>query len=344
MGRRDSLFVRACLGRDVERHPIWFMRQAGRYLPKYREIKGNMNILDLQMNPELSSDITVLPVRELGVDAAILYSDIMVPVRAAGYNVRIEEDVGPVVDTGISENDVGLMHEFECKSDAPYVIDNITLTRSKLDDDIPIIGFSAGPFTMLSYLFEGRPSRTFERCRDVAKNDPDLWDEAMRGAVDLISEYLNAQIGAGVDAVQIFDSWAGLLGPDFYSRYVKMYTKMVFSSLPDGIPKIHFSAKNSFMLRDFADTGCNVMSLDHDTDLRTAMEYLGNSMAIQGNLSPDIARIGGNEMRIATERILDGMRGVSRFVFNLGHGVLRDTDPENLKQVVRMVKCRGISD
>ncbi len=344
MGRNDSLFMRACFGMDVERHPVWFMRQAGRYLPKYREIKGNMNILDVQMNPELSSDITVLPVNELGVDAAILYSDIMVPIRAAGYNVRIEEDIGPVIDTPISESDVGLLHDFDCRRDAPYIIDNIALTRSKLTDDIPLIGFSAGPFTLLSYLFEGRPSRTFERCKSIAASNPELWNEAMHGAVDLISDYLNTQIGAGVDAVQIFDSWAGLLGQEFYSKNVKRYTKMVFSSLTDNIPKIHFSARNSGMLGEFADTGCSVMSIDQEIDLREAINILGREMPIQGNLSPEIARTGGDAMMMETYRILDEMKDVGGFIFNLGHGVLRDTDPLNLKRIVSIVKSRRINE
>lgn len=338
---KDSIFIRACRGMEVPRHPVWFMRQAGRYLPEYGRIKGNRNILEVQKDPEASSEITVLPVKELGVDAAILYSDIMVPVSASGFSVRIEENVGPVTDVQLdSVEQIGGFKDFKCESDAPYVIENIELTKAKLPDGLPLLGFSAAPFTMVSYLFEGKPSRTFDRCRKIIRDDPDLWKGSMDLASVMITGYLRSQLKAGVDAVQLFDSWAGFLSEEEYSENVLPYTKRIFAALPDNLVKIHFSSINSGLLERFAETGCNVLSVDHATDMRNVHERFGSRLAVQGNLDPEIARIGGKPMEKQAARILDSMDGVNGFVFNLGHGVPRDTDPDSLRTIVRAVKSR----
>ena len=338
---KDSIFIRACKGMEVERHPVWFMRQAGRYLPEYGRIKGSRNILEVQKDPEASSEITVLPVRELGVDAAILYSDIMVPVSASGFGIRIEENIGPVAERQLySEEQIGGFKDFECESDAPYVIGNIKRTKEKLPDNLPLIGFSAAPFTLMSYLFEGKPSRTFERCKSIMKNDPDLWNGSMSLASELITSYLKSQLKAGVDAIQLFDSWAGFLSDEEYSKNALPYTKKIFASLPDNLVKIHFSSRNSGLLGRFAETGCNVLSVDHATDMRSTYETFGGRLAVQGNLDPDVARAGGNAMEIQTASILDSMDGVNGFIFNLGHGVLKDTNPDSLRTIVKQVKSR----
>lgn len=326
---------------EVPRHPVWFMRQAGRYLPNYGKIKGGRNILEVQKDPEASSEITVLPVRELGVDAAILYTDIMVPVSASGFNIRIEENVGPVAERPLSTKEqIEGFGDFKCENDAPYVIENIERTKEKLPDELPLIGFSAAPFTLMSYLFEGRPSRTFERCRSIMRNDPELWNGSMNLATAMITSYLHSQIKAGVDAVQLFDSWAGFLSEQEYRKNVLPYTKRIFSALPENLVKIHFSSRNSGLLDCFAETGCNVLSVDHTTDMHGAYARFGGKLAMQGNLDPEAACRGGSAMDKQALSILDSMEGINGFVFNLGHGVLKDTNPENLKRIVRMVKSR----
>ena len=331
------------MGKEVPRHPVWFMRQAGRYLPEYRKIKGDRNILDVQKDPEASSEITVLPVREIGVDAAILYTDIMVPVSASGFGIRIEENIGPVAERPLTTKEqITGFSAFKCENDAPYVIENIERTKEKLPDEVPLIGFSAAPFTLMSYLFEGRPSRTFERCRSIMKDNPELWNGSMSLATAMITSYLRSQIKAGVDAVQLFDSWAGFLSEQEYRENVLPYTKRIFAALPENLVKIHFSSRNSVLLDCFAETGCNVLSVDHATDMRGAYERFGGKLAMQGNLDPEVACRGGNAMDRQALSILDSMEDINGFIFNLGHGVLKDTKPESLRRIVDIVKSRRV--
>lgn len=339
-----SLLLRAMKGEEVERHPVWFMRQAGRYLKEYAQLKGGRNVLDVQSDPETASEITVLPVKKLGVDAAVLYSDIMVPLKAAGYKLHIEEEIGPVADEKFDIYDSGAMERFEkfnCERDAPYVIENIRLSIDKLGG-VPLIGFSGGPFTLFSYIIEGRPSRTFENSRRLMKEDPESFDRIMNIASKLILDYLNSQIRAGVNVVQIFDSWAGLLEKGEYERFVLEPTKKIILGLPKSVPKIYFSAKTEGMLESFAKAGPDFLSIDSYTQIRESYYKLGERFGLQGNLSPEAARRGGPEMEKAAFSILKEADGISRFIFNLGHGVLRDTPPDNLKRIVEIVKGHRI--
>ena len=340
---KDSIFIRACKGMEVPRHPVWFMRQAGRYLSEYNRIKGGRNILEVQKDPEAASEITVLPVKEIGVDAAILYTDIMAPVSASGFSIRIEENVGPVAERKLdSIEQIGGFGDFDCERDAPYVLENISRTREKLPEGFPLIGFSAAPFTLMSYLFEGRPSRTFGRCRSIMRDDTDFWKGSMDLASQMIIRYLKSQLKAGVDAVQLFDSWAGFLSEREYRENVMPYTRRVFAALPGNLVKIHFSSRNSGLLDCFAETGCNVLSVDHATDMRGAYEKFGGRLAVQGNMDPEVARAGGSAMEKVTSSILDSMDDVNGFVFNLGHGVLKETEPDNLRSIVEEVKGRPL--
>ena len=341
---KDSLLVRAMKGEHIERHPVWFMRQAGRYLKEYARLKKGRNVLDVQSDPETSSEITVLPVRKLGVDAAVLYSDIMVPLKAVGYELHIEENIGPVADKllDIGDDDaIGRIKRFDCERDAQYVLENIRLSLKKLDG-VPLIGFSGGPFTLFSYIIEGRPSRTFERSREAMSNDPRGFEKAMDAASVLITNYIKAQIRAGVSVVQIFDSWAGLLDKDEYERFVLGPTKRILSELPKNVPKIYFSAKTDGMLGVFAKSNPDFISVDQHTPIRKSYYELGERFGIQGNLDPALAMAGGAGMEKAVSRILDDASGIDKFVFNLGHGVLKDTPPENLKRIVSMVKGRRL--
>ncbi len=341
---RDSLLVRAMKGEHVERHPVWFMRQAGRYLKEYAQLKNGRNVLDVQSDPETSSEITVLPVRKLGVDAAVLYSDIMVPLKAVGYELHIEENIGPIADKLLDLGDHGaidLIKRFDCERDAQYVLENIRLSLEKLDG-VPLIGFSGGPFTLFSYIIEGKPSRTFEHSREAMNNDPKSFERAMDAASALITNYVKAQIKAGVSVVQIFDSWAGLLEKEEYERFVLGPTKRIFSELPKGVPTIYFSAKTDGMLGLFAKSNPDFISVDPSTPIRQSYYELGGKFGIQGNLDPELARVGGASMEKAALGILDDASGIDKFIFNLGHGVLKDTPPENLKRIVSMVKERRL--
>jgi uroporphyrinogen decarboxylase len=341
---KDSLMLRAMRGENVERHPVWFMRQAGRYLKEYAMLKGGRNVLDVQADPETASEITMLPVRKLGVDAAVLYSDIMVPIKSVGYELHIEENIGPIADRllDISDNEeIERIGRFDCERDAPYVLENIRLSREKLEG-IPLIGFSGGPFTLFSYIIEGRPSRMFERSRKIIKEDPEGFERAMNAASTLITNYLKAQIRAGVSVVQIFDSWAGLLEKEEYERFVLGPTKSILSELPKNVPKIYFSAKTAGMLDSFAKSNPDFISVDPNTPIRQSYYRLDEKFGIQGNLDPELAKAGGAAMEKAVMNILDDASGISRFVFNLGHGVLKDTPPENLKKIVDIVKAQKI--
>lgn len=321
---------------------MWFMRQAGRYLPEYSKIKGSRNVLNVQSDPQASSDITVLPVDKLGVDAAILYADIMIPVRAAGLGVRIEEDIGPIMDFPVGDpRDLAPLEGFRCERDAPYVLENIVLTKDKLSGRVPLIGFAAGPFTLLSYLIEGRPSRTFDRCRAIIRDDPGLWKRFMDIVVSMTIGYLKSQVRAGADAIQIFDSWAGFLDPKVYREYVLEHTRHIVEEIGDRVPVIHFSAKSSDIMKDLAVLNCNVISLGSDVELKLAKSVLGNEKSLQGNLDPSLAVQGGAEMLAKTSQILDEMDGIDGFVFNLGHGVAKNTPPENLMKIVELVKARA---
>ncbi len=343
MKANDSLFIRACMGKHIERHPVWFMRQAGRYLPDYSKIKAGRNVLDVQNDPYSSSEITVLPVKKLGVDAAVLYSDIMIPIRSTGYDVRIDENVGPVTDSIIKEpEDLELLEGFDCDKNAQNVLENIRQSKQKLPEGIPLIGFSGAPFTLMSYLFEGKPSRTFENCINAMENYPELWKKAMEVAVKMDINYLKAQIRTGVDAIQLFDSWAGLLSSDRYVKYVLPYTRKVFEGIPNSVPKIHFSAKSSTLIEEFAKTGCSVISVGTDMGIKEAYERLNGKFALQGNMNPESASAGGEIMRHEATEILKEMETVNKFIFNLGHGVLKDTNPDNLVKIVDIVKSSPI--
>ncbi|MCL4371877.1 uroporphyrinogen decarboxylase [Candidatus Marsarchaeota archaeon] len=343
MEARDSIFMRACFGKSVERHPVWFMRQAGRYLPGYNQIKNGINVLDIQANPVAASRITMLPIEMLGVDAAILYADIMIPLKASGYDVRIEESIGPVMGRLIeSADELKELSQFKCEYNAPYVLKNIEAVKSALPASIPLIGFAAGPFTLLSYVFEGRPSRTFERCIGLMRNSQREWHKAMSFATEMTLGYLHSQIRAGADAVQLFDSWAGLLPKELYVKHVMPYAKLVFEGLPSNVPKIYFSSRTGGFLKEFSGLGCNAISIGSDISIGEAIEAIGDKVAIQGNLSPELAVKGGDEMVRATKDILEAAGDRYGFIFNLGHGVLKETPYQNLKQVVEIVKSTQI--
>ncbi|MEM0287851.1 MAG: uroporphyrinogen decarboxylase [Nitrososphaerota archaeon] len=330
------VFLDACKRKKVEYTPVWFMRQAGRYLPSYAKMKGNRGVLQAVKDPELASDIAVEPVKLLGTDAAIIYADIMIPLEAIGIDLSIKEHYGPLIARPFkSEKDVERIKEL--KPEKLYFLgEAIKKIKAKLQKSIPVIGFSAAPFTLASYLIEGGPSSDFVKTR-MAMHDEILWQKIMGSLVDLISDYLAYQVEYGIDAVQLFDSWAGAVSSSDYERFILPYTKRVFSNLPANLPKIHFCANSSHLIEKFAQTGADVLSVDWRVDIASVWKRTDEKLAVQGNLDPALAVVGGKEMQLAVSKIMQAAYGHKGHIFNLGHGVLKETNPENLKKIVKIV-------
>jgi uroporphyrinogen decarboxylase len=333
----NDRFLRACRREPVDRTPVWFMRQAGRYLPEYRAARGTADILEAVRRPDLAVELTLQPLRRFGADAAILFSDIMVPVRAVGLGVRIEPGVGPVVDEPVrSAGDVRRVRQLEPETDVPHVLEAIRLLRKELS--VPLIGFAGAPFTLAAYLVEGGPSRTFDRTRSFMRSEPEAWHVLMERLAGLTAAYLSAQIEAGAQAVQVFDSWVGSLSLDDYRTRVQPVMPSVFERLAAlGVPTIHFGVGTGHLLEAMRDGGGDVIGLDWRTPLDAAWERIGFERGVQGNLDPAAALGPVDAMLADARRILDRAARRPGHVFNLGHGVLPDTPVERLERLVELV-------
>jgi uroporphyrinogen decarboxylase len=335
-----SLLVDACYRKEVERTPVWFMRQAGRYLPSYRKIRAEKGILEIAKDPPLASAVTVDPVRQLGVDAAVVFADIMLPLEGVGVKFRIEENVGPVVEGPVrGPGDVEGLGDFDPQRDVPHVLETISLAVQKLDG-IPLVGFSGAPFTLASYLIEGSPSRDFLETKRLMYGQPDVWRGLMERLTRLVVAYMRAQAEAGASALQLFDSWAGCLSPYDYEEHVLPYTREVFGSLAGSVPRIHFCANSGGLVEAFAKTGCEAVSVDWRIPIDMVRDRSGDRLAIQGNLDPALAAAGGTALEEGVNDVLERAEGMRGHIFNLGHGVLRDTPPENLRRIVEVVHER----
>lgn len=340
---QDSVFVRACRGLDTAHTPVWFMRQAGRSLPEYRDIRGAGTILTAIANADLATEITLQPVRRYGVDAAILYSDIMTPVHAVGFGVDIEPGVGPVVEHPFRDrSDLERLRPLDPPADTPYVIETVrNLVR---DLAVPLIAFAGAPFTVASYLLEGRPSRTYVHTKSLMHTDQALWAELLDRLADLAIASLRSQVDAGAAAVQLFDSWAGALSPQDYERFVLPASAKVFDAVAGlGVPRIHFGVATGELLGLLARAGADVVGVDWRTPLDAARSRVPTGTALQGNLDPAVVTAGWEPTRAAATDVLERGGGRSH-IFNLGHGVLPDTDPEVLERLVGHVhdwRCDG---
>jgi uroporphyrinogen decarboxylase len=317
------------------------MRQAGRSLPEYRAIRGTGSITQAIRDPDLATEITLQPVRRYGVDAAILYSDIMTPVDGIGFGVDIEPGVGPVVAEPFrSAADLDRLRPLEADVDLPYMLE--TVDRLVTELDVPLIGFAGAPFTVASYLVEGRPSRTYGRTKAMMHAAPTLWFELMERLADLAVATLRAQVAHGASAVQVFDSWAGALHPADYERFVLPASRRVFEGVADlGVPRIHFGVHTSELLGLMAAAGADVVGVDWRTPLDLARTRVPDGVALQGNLDPAICLAGWDATAAATRDVLARNDGHAGHVFNLGHGVLPETDPGILEQVVALVHEEG---
>jgi len=335
----DSPFVRACRCQPVERVPVWFMRQAGRSLPEYRAARGGGSILDAIRNPELAAELTLQPVRRYGVDAAILFSDIVVPVAAVGFGVEVEQGRGPVVDWPFRRReDLARLRPLDPEADTGYVLESVRLVARELDPlGIPLIGFAGAPFTVASYLVEGGQSRLYSRTKALMYEDPDLWGRLLDALAEMALASLRAQVQAGASAVQLFDSWAGALSPADYRRFVLPATCKVFAGLADlGVPRIHFGVGTGELLALMAGAGAEVVGVDWRVPLDEARRRVGPGHALQGNLDPVVCLAPWDVVEAQTREVLERGGGTGH-VFNLGHGVLPETDPEVLGRIVELV-------
>ena len=329
-------FVRACRREPVDATPVWFMRQAGRSFAAYRKLRERHGILELAKTPDLCAEVTLMPVRELGVDAAVLFADIMLPLEPMGVGLRIEPDVGPIVDHPIrSAADVAALRAFE-PAEVSFTVDAIRLVKRELDGAAGVIGFSGAPFTLACYLVEGRPSRDFATAKAFMYREPVAWHDLMERLSKMVVAYLRAQVDAGADVVQVFDSWVGGLGPADYREFVQPHVQRIFAALGD-VPTIHFGTGTAALLELLADAGGDVIGLDHRISLGDAWRRVGHDRGVQGNL--DAARLlaGWEATRAGARAVLDEAGGRPGHVFNLGHGVLPQTDTDLLRRLVDLV-------
>jgi uroporphyrinogen decarboxylase len=337
-------FLAACRGEPHERVPVWFMRQAGRALPEYRAVRGEGSILDAIRKPDIATEISLQPVRRYGVDAAILYSDIVVPVAAIGFGVDIEPGTGPVVAEPFrTKADLDRLRTLEPEIDTPYVLETIDALVKELPEDVPLIGFAGAPFTVASYLVEGQPSRTYGKTKALMYGDPELWAALVDRLADLAIASLRSQIEHGARAIQVFDSWAGALAPDDYRKHVLPASAKVFRAL-DGldVPRIHFGVHTGELLGLFAEAGADVVGVDWRTPLAVARTRVPEGTALQGNLDPAACLAPWPAVAEKVRAVLRDSGGRPDYVFNLGHGVLPEIDPGILEQVVALVHEEGV--
>jgi uroporphyrinogen decarboxylase len=333
-------FLAACRREPVDRTPVWFMRQAGRYLPEYRELRRGRDILGMCRDPEAVIEATLQPLRRMPLDAAILFSDIMVPLAAMGAEVRIEPDVGPVVAHPIrTVEQVYRLKPLLAEADVPFVMEAIRLLRKELT--VPLIGFAGAPFTLASYLIEGGPSRNHERTKSFMHSEPEAWGDLMTTLGGSVLSYLRAQVQAGAQAVQVFDSWAGALDPDDYTLFVLPTMREIFDGLAGlDVPMIHFGVGTGELLVLMREAGADVIGVDWRVPLHDAWERVGFDVAVQGNLDPAVCLGPWEAVEAKAMAVLRRADGRPGHVFNLGHGVLPGTPVENLRRLVDLVHDR----
>ncbi len=339
----DAPFIRACRGLTVDRVPVWFMRQAGRSLPEYRAARGQGSILDAISQPELVARLTRQPVDRYGTDAAIFFSDIVVPVAAIGFGVDVAPSTGPVVAQPFRvKDDLQRLRPLEPEIDTPYVIDAVGILAAELD--VPLIGFAGGPFTVASYLVEGGPSKNFTRIKSLMHGEPVIWHELVERLTDLALASLRSQLDAGASAVQVFDSWAGILAPHHYRDLVLPATTRLFAELAEshpGVPTILFGVGTGELLASMATAGSSVVGVDWRVPLDEARRRVGPGVAVQGNLDPAMCLSTWEVAATETREVLSRAGDAPGHVFNLGHGVLPETDPDILERVVALVHAEG---
>jgi len=337
-------FLAAASGTPASRTPVWFMRQAGRSLPEYRKIRGEGSILEAIKQPELAAEFTLQPVRRYGVDAAVLYSDIVVPPHAVGFGIDVAPGTGPVASQPLrTREDLARLRELE-DSDVSYVTQTVDILVKELE--VPLLAFAGAPFTVASYLIEGRPSRTYQNTKRLMHEDTQLWNDIMSRLVQHSITFISAQLTHGAEAFQVFDSWAGALSRHDYDTFVKPHTTAVFSELTKrhpGVRGIHFGIGCDHLLESMNSVGNAIIGLDWRTPIRQARQRLGANTVVQGNLDPALVLAGTEIALDGARQVLADNAGHPGHIFNLRHGVQPDTNPDVLHAIVDFVHSGGHS-
>jgi uroporphyrinogen decarboxylase len=333
-----SRFLEACWRRPTGVTPVWFMRQAGRYMAEYRAIREKYSLLEICFQPELATEVTLQPVRAFGVDAAILFADILLPALPLGVGLKFVEGKGPVLPNPVrSRQDVDQLRPVDVEGDLGYVMQAIRMLRGELKDT-PLIGFCGAPFTVAAYLIEGGSSRDFVQAKRMMYADPGTWHALMQRLTSLLGDYLIAQIRAGAQAVQVFDSWVGLLSPQDYLAYAQPYSRQLLQAAQaTGVPVIHFGTGATTLLPAMKAAGGTVLGLDWRVPLDEGWQIVGQDVAVQGNLDPAVLFAPLPEIKKQVDDILRRAGGQPGHIFNLGHGILQHTPVQNVKAVVDMV-------
>jgi uroporphyrinogen decarboxylase len=333
----DSPFIRACRRQPVPYTPVWYMRQAGRSLPEYRRVREGIPMLESCTRPDLITEITLQPLRRYDVDAAILFSDIVVPLRAVGVDVDIKPGVGPVIATPIRDSEgIQSLRPLE-PSDVPYVTEAVGALVAELDER-PLIGFAGGPFTLASYLIEGGPSKNHDRTKALMYGNPGLWHALLGKLADLAISFLQVQVAAGASAIQLFDSWVGGVSPDDYRHAVLPHTSRIFAALePTGVPRIHFGVGTGELLGLLGEAGADVVGVDWRVPLDEAARRVDPMKALQGNLDPAVLLAPWDVVAERAKDVVARGRTAEGHIFNLGHGVLPETDPDTLARLADLV-------
>ncbi|HXV49637.1 MAG TPA: uroporphyrinogen decarboxylase [Candidatus Binatia bacterium] len=328
-------FLAACHRQPISYTPVWLMRQAGRYLEEYRKLRARHGFLELCKNPDLATEITLLPVEKLRVDAAILFADILLILEPMGVGLEYANGDGPVIHRPVrSSKDVDGLREFDVERELEFVYRAVKKIHRELGNKVPLIGFAGAPFTLASYLIEGGGSRNYIHTKKLFYSAPEVWKRLMERLANVIAAYLNCQIAAGAQAVQLFDSWAGCLTPNDYVQFVQPYTKAVIDAVTPGVPVINFSTGTAGLLKQIRASGGNVIGIDWRVNLDEAWTLVGHDVAVQGNLDPAALFSSPKEIKARVAEILSRAGGKPGHIFNLGHGVLPETP---LDHVIAMV-------
>jgi uroporphyrinogen decarboxylase len=334
-----SRFIRACYQLPVDATPVWFMRQAGRYMSEYRAIRDKYTLLEICNQPDLAAEVTLQPVRKLGVDAAILFADILLPLIPMGINLEFAAGEGPVIHNPIQGGaDVDALRPVEPHESLAFVLEALRIVRRELDEKVALIGFAGGPFTLASYIIEGGSSRNYLKTKQMMYAEPGTWHRLIGKLAQVVGDYLVAQVEAGAQAVQLFDSWVGALAPEDYREYVLPHSQAIFQALrSSGVPAVHFGTGTASLLPLMKAAGGDVIGLDWQTPLDWGWERLEHQVAVQGNLDPTVLFAPQSEIERRVVRILRQAGGRPGHIFNLGHGILPETPVENVKRVVDQV-------
>ncbi len=333
---QDYTFLKACRGERTDYTPVWLMRQAGRYLPQYMAVRKKVTFLELCKTPELAAEVTIQPIDYLNADAAILFSDILTPVEPMG--MKLDFVPGPVFENPVrTEGDIDALRIPVMEEDVPYVLETIKILRREFEGRVPLIGFGGAPFTLACYMVEGKGSKDFAQIKRMMYGAPELFAKLMTKVTEMDRQYLNAQIAAGAQAIQIFDTWGGIVSPLDYEKYILPYTKKLIDGLDRSVPVIHFVKGAGTMLEIVAKAGSDVMGLDWHVNLGRARDIIGPQIAVQGNLDPTVLYAPKEHIEQEVKRILDENGGRPGHIFNLGHGILPTVDPEHAKFMVECV-------